>query len=64
MTINQSIDKILSKYKDIEKFPDIKTLKDKLFKLKTKHGGNAIVDNCDVIAAIIKSGSANPDNWN
>lgn len=60
MTINQALDKILSKYKnsDMEKFPDVSLLKLSLIEQKMVWGGNYKLDNHRKISKIIETGKA------
>jgi len=65
MTINQALDKLFVLYqkKDLTEFPAVDKLKKSLVELKTKHGGNAKVDNKETVNNVIEFGSANPDCW-
>lgn len=65
ITINQALDKIFIDYKlkDVENFPDIQTLKQNLVELKLTWGGNTQVENEETINNVIRTGSANPDDW-
>lgn len=65
MTINQSLDQLLVQYqtKDMDKYPAIQKLKKNLTELKLTFGGNTQVENEDTVKNVIKSGSANPDDW-
>ena len=65
MTINQILDKIFVSYqkKDMDKYPDVVSLKIKLIDLKIHWGGNTLVENIDEVQNIIKYGSANPEDW-
>jgi hypothetical protein len=58
MTINQALDKILSKYKnsDMETFPDIATLKVSLIEKKMVWGGNYKLENPKQINKTIETG--------
>jgi hypothetical protein len=58
MTINQALDKILSKYKnsDMEKFPDIATLKVSLIEKKMVWGGNYKLEHPKQINKTIETG--------
>lgn len=58
MTINQIIDKLLDKYKnkDLNLYPDINILKQRLVEMKVFWGGNTQVENEDEIIEIIKTG--------
>jgi hypothetical protein len=65
MTINQTLDQIFIKYQreDLDKFPAIQKLKLSLTELKLTFGGNTQIENEDTVQKVIKSGSANPDDW-
>ena len=65
LTINQSLDLIFVSYKNknIKTFPAVQKLKEDLFQLKQKHGGNTQVDNEDTVRNVVKFGTANPDDW-
>lgn len=65
MTINQTLDQIFIAYngKDMNKYPAIQKLKLNLTELKLTFGGNTLVENEDTIQKVIKSGSANPEDW-
>ncbi len=58
MTINQALDKILTKYKigDMDRFPVIASLKMYLTELKLVWGGNYKVENPKKISRIIETG--------
>jgi len=58
MTLNQALDKLLSKYGSDtkEEFPDIAKLKINLFEQKMVFGGNAMVENPEQIIKAIKTG--------
>lgn len=58
MTINQALDKILSKYTldDMDKFPDVAILKISLVEMKVFWGGNHKLDNPRKVARIIETG--------
>lgn len=66
MTINQTLDEIFVSYqnKDLSKYPAVKKLKDSLIELKIHWGGNTPVANKSTVKNVIKSGSANPEDWN
>lgn len=65
MTINQTLDQIFVLYqnKDLNKYPAIQKLKMNLTELKLTFGGNTQVENEDTVQKVIKSGSANPEDW-
>lgn len=65
MTINQALDKIYTEYakKDISNFPAVQTLKQNLVELKLTFGGNTPVENESTVNDVIRTGSANPDDW-
>lgn len=65
MTINQTLDQIFVAYKgkDMDKYPAIQSLKMNLIELKLTFGGNTQIENEDTVQNVIKSGSANPDDW-
>lgn len=58
MTVNQALDKILSKYKliDMDKFPDVANLKISLVEMKVFWGGNYKLDNPRKVSRIIETG--------
>jgi len=58
MTINQALDRILSKYKnsDMDKYPDISTLKVSLIEQKMVWGGNYKLENPRKVSRIIETG--------
>ncbi|MBP7845855.1 MAG: hypothetical protein KA007_00255 [Candidatus Pacebacteria bacterium] len=64
MTINQMMDKLLSKYenKDISNMPAIIKLKQKLIDLKVFWGGNTEIDNVKEVIEIIDSGKDKESN--
>jgi len=64
MTINQMMDKLLSKYenKDISNMPVIIKLKQKLIDLKVFWGGNTEIDNVKEVIEIIDSGKDKESN--
>lgn len=66
LTINQALDKILSSYqtKDMTKYPAIQNLKLNLTELKLTFGGNTQVENVDTVESVIRTGSADPRDWN
>lgn len=65
MTINQALDQIFVSYekKDLNKFPDVQTLRQHLIELKITFGGNTVVENADKVKNIIKFGSSNSEVW-
>ena len=58
MTINQALDKILTKYKnsELDKYPDIASLKFSLVELKIFWGGNHKLENPRKVSRIIETG--------
>ena len=61
LTINQALDLIYN-YRNIDAFPDVKALRNKLSILKIKHGGNTLIENTETVAEIINSVENNPKN--
>ncbi|HEY5392460.1 MAG TPA: hypothetical protein VIJ57_10120 [Hanamia sp.] len=60
LTVNQLLDQILTKYKsgDLEKFPDVHSLKCNLIELKVFYGGNTPIENEEEAKEIIETGQA------
>lgn len=60
MTINQALDKILTKYKnsDMDKFPEVAALKLSLVEMKVFWGGNHQLDNPRKVSRIIEKGKS------
>jgi len=58
MTINQALDRILTKYKnsELDKYPDIASLKFSLVEMKIFWGGNHKLDNPAQIKKAIETG--------
>jgi len=65
LTINQALDKIFLSYqkKDMTKYPAVQRLKQSLIDLKIHWGGNTPVENVETVESVIRTGSANPDDW-
>jgi len=65
LTINQALDKILTKYKskDMDKFPAVVALKQSLIEKKIHFGGNTFVENSKTVENVIEFGTADPDKW-
>lgn len=60
MTINQALDKILSKYTldDMDKFPEVAALKLSLVEMKVFWGGNHKLENTRKVSRIIEKGKS------
>lgn len=56
MTINQTLDRIVTKYtnSEIQNYPELNKIKSKLFELKLKMGGNTEVKNSSQILSLIQ----------
>ena len=58
MTVNQALDKLLTKYSNdkAKSLPDVFALKLNLVDLKVFSGGNTLVENLEYVEHIIKTG--------
>lgn len=65
MTVNQALDKILSKYKlsEMDKYPVVQALKINLIEMKINFGGNSELENIEEVEKIITTGKPNKKNF-
>lgn len=55
MTINQALDKLLTKYHDSSKKPDaVSIVQTQLIELKIQYGGNSILDDDKEVLRLLK----------